>query len=450
MRIKNIFRGTLIIAILLIVFVSVLYVSHSTISPGPFLVIALILIALGFRGFTSLKAFSYTVWILAAVTIAMFYPSSFISIGSFQLKNVIIPFVQLTMFGMGANMSFDDFKGVVKMPKGVLIGVTCHYTVMPLVAFALSRLFNFSPEIAGGVILIGCVPSAMASNVMSFLAKANLALAVTIGACSTILSPFVTPFLMKFLGGQYVEINVANMMLDITNMIIIPIVAGFIFNLFYFGDKSRKEKGIQLISFFSLILIIHLLMMISTKGTITDFLYSFLKSIFLFFLLPMVTAILLRRSPNVTHSKIEKWLSFVAMLGIVINTIVITASGRDNLLQVGGLLIISCFFHNLIGFNLGYFTAKLFGLPEKDRRTIAFEVGMQNGGIATGLALKMGKVATVGLASAIFGPLQNLTGSTLANWFCKRPIDNKKDSNSKNEISDQRINSLVVKMRTID
>lgn len=119
---------------------------------------------------------------------------------------------------------------------------------------------------------------------------------------------------------------------------------------------------------------------------------------------------------------IENGLSFSAMLGIVINTVIITTSGRDNRLQVGGLLIITCFLHNIIGLSVGYLTALLAGLPKKDRRTIAFEVGMQNGGATTGLALQMGKVATVGLASAIFGPLQTVTGSALANWFRKRSV----------------------------
>jgi BASS family bile acid:Na+ symporter len=220
------------------------------------------------------------------------------------------------------------------------------------------------------------------------------------------------------------------MMLDITNMIIIPIVAGFIFNLFYFGNETRKTKALQLASFAGLIFFIHFMMMFAFNTSVSEFIVSFLKSMFWFYLLPMVVALLLKGSPRVTHPIIEKGLSFVAMLGIVINTIIITSSGRDNLLQVGGLLIITCFLHNIIGFNLGYFTGKLFGLPEKDRRTLAFEVGMQNGGIATGLALKMGKVATVGLASAIFGPLQNLTGSALANWFCKHPTDNKSKKTS--------------------
>ncbi|GAB3928661.1 bile acid:sodium symporter family protein [Larkinella terrae] len=404
---------------------AVLYSSDQVSATGPLLMLALVLLALAFRGFAQLKGFSYTVWILAAVTLAMFYPSYFFTVGGFQLKRLIVPFVQLTMFGMGSHMSFDDFKGVVRMPKGVLIGICCHFLVMPLVGFSLSHLFDFEPEIAGGIILIGCVSSAMASNVMSYLSGANLALAVTIGACSTILSPFVTPFLMKWLGGQYVEIDIAHMMIDITNMIIIPILAGFIFNLFYFGNETPRARTVQLIAFAGIILVTNLIMMVVTKTDGYGFLMELLSSSFWFYLLPMVSAIFFRRAKTIDRPMIESGLSFVAMLGIVINTVIITASGRDNLLQVGGWLIITCLLHNVIGLSIGYFTALLFGLPERDRRTIAFEVGMQNGGVATGLALKMGKVATLGLASAIFGPLQNVTGSALANWFRKRPTAEK-------------------------
>ncbi|GAB3905825.1 bile acid:sodium symporter family protein [Larkinella knui] len=398
-----------------------LYASDDLAKTGPVLMLTLVLLALAFRGFAQLKGFSYTVWILAAVTLAMFYPTYFFTVGGFQLKRLIVPFVQLTMFGMGSHMSFDDFKGVVKMPKGVLIGVCSHFMVMPLVGFSLSHLFDFEPEIAGGVILIGCVSSAMASNVMSYLSGANLALAVTIGACSTILSPFITPFLMKWLGGQYVEIDIAHMMIDITNMIVIPIVAGFIFNLFYFGKETKRTRTVQLLAFAGIILVTNLVMMVVTKADGMGFLTALLTSTFWFYLLPMISAIMLKNAKSIDRPRIESGLSFIAMLGIVINTVIITASGRDNLLQVGGLLIITCLLHNVIGLSIGYFTALLFGLPERDRRTIAFEVGMQNGGVATGLALKMGKVATLGLASAIFGPLQNVTGSALANWFRKRP-----------------------------
>ena len=114
-------------------------------------------------------------------------------------------------------------------------------------------------------------------------------------------------------------------------------------------------------------------------------------------------------------------LSLISMVGIAIIITIITASGRDSLLQVGALLIITSLLHNLTGYSLGYTVSWLFGMPEKDRRTIAFEVGMQNGGLASGLALQMGKIATVGLAPAIFGPLMNVTGSALANWWRSKP-----------------------------
>lgn len=417
------FRSILLaLAMLLLLGTGILYTSNVLTDMGPWLVLALVLLAIAFRGFAALKGFSYTIWILAAVTVAMFYPGHFGTVGDFQLKRLIVPFVQLTMFGMGAHMSFDDFKGVVKMPKGVFIGIGCHFIIMPLVGFSLSHLFDFPPEIAGGVILIGCVSSAMASNVMSYLSGANLALAVTIGACSTILSPFVTPFLMKWLGGQYVEIDIAHMMIDITNMIIIPIVAGFIFNLFYYGQETRRAKTIQLLGFAGIIALTNVLLQLIVQQPIGTFFIALFTSFFWFYGLPMALAAMLKNRPQISRTMIENCLSFAAMLGIVINTVIITASGRDNLLQVGGLLIITCLLHNLIGLSVGYFTAFLLGLPEKDRRTIAFEVGMQNGGVATGLALQMGKVATVGLASAIFGPLQNVTGSALANWFRKRPV----------------------------
>jgi BASS family bile acid:Na+ symporter len=130
----------------------------------------------------------------------------------------------------------------------------------------------------------------------------------------------------------------------------------------------------------------------------------------------------------------EKALSMVSMVGIAAIVTVITASGRDNLLTVGGLLIITSLLHNLTGYTLGYSLSWLVGMPERDRRTIAFEVGMQNGGLASGLAIQMGKAATVGLAPAIFGPLMNVTGSVLANWWRGKPI--KEDGSQK--IQDRR------------
>jgi BASS family bile acid:Na+ symporter len=318
-------------------------------------------------------------------------------------------------------MSLNDFTGVIKMPKGVIIGVGSHYLIMPLVAFAISKIFNFPPEIAAGIILIGCVPSGLASNVMSYIAHANLALAVTIGAISTLISPFVTPLLMKLLGGQYIEVNFWSMMLDILNMIILPIVAGFIFNLFNAGKEKLRTKVMQLAVFFVILLLTNLVFMKAKQADIAGFAVALGKSMFWFYLLPIAGALLLRHFVKGDNQLMGKILSLLSMVGIAVIITIITATGRDSLLKVGALLIVTSLLHNTAGYFLGYSVSWLFGMPEKDRRTVAFEVGMQNGGLASGLALQMGKIATVGLAPAIFGPLMNVTGSALASWWRSRP-----------------------------
>ncbi len=388
---------------------------------GPFLIAMFLSLAIGVRGFASIKGLSYTIWIFTGVTAAMFFPQYFTTAGSFQFKTLIVPLLQIIMFGMGSQMSLDDFTGVIKMPKGVIIGVGSHYIIMPLVAFAISRIFNFPPEIAAGIILIGCVPSGLASNVMSYIAHANLVLAVTIGAISTLISPFVTPFLMKMLGGQYIEVNFWSMMLDILNMIILPIVAGFIFNLFNEGKEKLRTKVIQLSIFFVIILLTDLVFMKAKHADFNGFILALGKSMAWFFILPMILALVLRHFLKGDKKLMGQILSLISMVGIAVIITIITATGRDSLLKVGALLLVTSLLHNLAGYSLGYGVSWLFGMPEKDRRTVAFEVGMQNGGLASGLALQMGKIATVGLAPAIFGPLMNVTGSALASWWRSRP-----------------------------
>jgi bile acid:Na+ symporter, BASS family len=427
---NNLYKYLLILSALFIIGSGISYMFENISFTGILLIAGFISLAAGVRGFQKVKGISYTIWIFTAVIASMFYPQYFTSVGNFQLKKLIVPLLQIIMFGMGSQMSFADFTGVIKMPKGVIIGVVSHYIIMPLVGFTIARLFNFPPEIAAGIILIGCVPSGLASNVMSFLARANLALAVTVGAISTLLSPFVTPLLMKWLGGQFIEVNFWNMMLDILNMIILPIVAGFIFNLFSKKEAKLKSKIIQLISYLIIILLTNLVFVKSKNADITHFLIQFAKSMIWFYFLPMVGAILLSRFIKGENKYMEKILSLISMVGIAAIVTIITASGRDSLLQVGGLLIITSLLHNLTGYSLGYGLSWLVGMPERDRRTIAFEVGMQNGGLASGLALQMGKVATVGLAPAIFGPLMNITGSVLANWWRGKPVKEEPEGKS--------------------
>jgi bile acid:Na+ symporter, BASS family len=407
---------------LLIIASGISYLSENRYLSAPLLIIGFIVLATSVRGFQKFKGFSYTLWIFTAVIVSIVYPQYFISVGGFQLKKLIVPLLQIIMFGMGSQMSFRDFAGVVKMPKGVLIGVFSHYMIMPLIGFAIAGIFNFPPEISAGIILIGCVPSGLASNVMSFLAKANLALAVTIGAISTLLSPFLTPLLMKILGGQYIEVSFWSMMLDILNMIILPIVAGFIFNLFSKGKESGKSILIQLVSYLIIILLTTMVYAKLKNAGLSGFLIQFLKSMGWFFVLPMIIAAILSNLIKGNNSYMEKILSLVSMVGIAVIVTIITASGRDSLIKVGALLLVTSLLHNMAGYTLGYWLSWLAGMPEKDRRTIAFEVGMQNGGLASGLALQMGKVATVGLAPAIFGPLMNVTGSVLANYWRGKPV----------------------------
>ena len=429
----------LIISAIFIISSGISFVLELKSAPGLLLVSGLIALAIGVRGFPKLKGFSYTLWIFTAVATSMFYPQYFISVGDFQLKKLIVPLLQIIMFGMGSQMSFQDFTGVIKMPKGVLVGVFSHYMIMPLVGFGIASIFNFPPEIAAGIILIGCVPSGLASNVMSFLAKANLALAVTVGAISTLLSPFVTPTLMKWLGGQYIEVNFWSMMLDILNMIILPIVAGFIFNLFSKGKEKLQSKIIQLVSYLVIILLTNLVYMKSKDAGFFQFLTQFAKSMGWFFFLPMIGAMVLSYFVKGEKKFMEKILSLISMVGIAVIVTIITASGRDSLLKVGALLMVTSLLHNLTGYTLGYWLSWLVGMPEKDRRTIAFEVGMQNGGLASGLALQMGKVATVGLAPAMFGPLMNVTGSVLANYWRGKPVEGEEEEKSqKSKVKSQK------------
>jgi BASS family bile acid:Na+ symporter len=353
---QKVLLGTAV-ACLLLVFILLAMSFRSEV--GPFLIAFFALLAIGVRMFPALRGFSYTICIFAAVTVAMFYPAYFVEVGGFQLKKLIVPLLQLIMFGMGTAMSLNDFAGVIKMPKGVLVGLVCQFSIMPALGFTLAKLFNFPPEIAAGVILVGSAPSGLASNVMSFLANANLALSVTITAIATLLAPLMTPLLMKLLAGEFVAVDVWVMMWDIVKMVIIPIAAGLLFNKLLSGKAKWLDAAMPLVS------------MISIAFIIT----------------------------------------------------IITAAGRDSLLSIGLTLILAAFIHNTCGYFLGYWFSRLIGMDERSCRTIAIEVGMQNGGLASAIALQMGKVATVGLAPAVFGPLMNITGSSLATWWRGKPIE---------------------------
>ncbi len=417
MKRSGIFKILLGLASLSLVLFLLAYFTGKAPFLGPLLVSFFVFLAFGVRGNPISKGFSYTIMIFAAVSISMFYPGLFIRWGDFELKTTIVPLLQIIMFGMGSQMSVRDFAAVVKMPKGVLVGLACQFTIMPIVGYIIASTFGFPPEVAAGIILVGSSPSGLASNVMSFIAKANLALSVTLTAVATMLAPLITPSLMKLLAGQLVPVNFWEMMLGIFNIVILPILGGLIFNAVAYGKDNRRSIILQA-AIYLLIISGKNLILYQTSEMESGAAFIQLGRDVLWFLgLPIFASVVFRNLVKGNKGLLDRVMAFLSMAGIGVIITVITAAGRDSLLEIGFLLILACLLHNTAGYFLGYWICKLARMDEKSCRTIALEVGMQNGGLASGIALQMGKVATIGLAPAVFGPLMNITGSSLATWW---------------------------------
>jgi BASS family bile acid:Na+ symporter len=193
---------------------------------------------------------------------------------------------------------------------------------------------------------------------MVYLAKGSIALSVTMTTCSTLLAPVMTPLAMKLLAGQYVPISFVDMMVEIIQMIILPILGGLLFNKLLHGRIGWMDRALPVISMGAICFIIA----------------------------------------------------------------IITALSRDKLLEVGLQLILAAMLHNTIGYVLGYYGARSLGLDEVVSRTVAFEVGLQNGGMASGLAINVLKSSDAALAPAIFGPWMNISGSALASYWRRKPV----------------------------
>ena len=431
----NFYRALLIIGMIALICGIILSFNIIPSLTGPLVIIACVTMAIGVMGFKSVRSLSYTLWIFAAVVAAMFYPAWFRSIGSYQLSNLIVPLLQVIMFGMGTTMSLADFAGVVKMPKGVFVGLACQFSIMPIVGTGLAHSFGFPPEIAAGLILVGSCPSGLASNVMAFIAKANVALSITLTACATLLAPLMTPLLMKYLAGQFVPVDFWGMMASIVKIVIIPIVAGLLFHHivktpFNWQNKLSRISGSLLGSCIFIIgLVIGLLKpdLVAITGDSVGVILAIDLIWITFFAVGI--GIMLEKNTRTTRF-VDHVMPLISMIGIAVIIAIITSAGREDLLKVGLLLILACLIHNLAGYTLGFYGCRLIGLDEKSCRTIALEVGLQNGGLATGIAKEMGKLATVGLAPAIFGPLMNITGSSLASWWREKPVADELETTS--------------------
>jgi len=377
--------------------------------------------AIGLRFTPKLRGYQFTAWIVAAVVAGMIYPAHLLQVGDFDLRNkwLILLIVQAVMFGMGTQMKLADFKGVIQMPWAVAIGVAGQFTIMPLVGFGLTRIFHFEPEIAAGIILIGSCSAGLASNVMAYIAKANLALSITMTSVTTMLAPIMTPFWMSKLAGELVAVEPFKMMMEIIKMVIVPIGAALWHDYLTFAKPRGRQivhgaaaAGVLWLTFLSLGGWSWL-----TRNMAADFLPWI--GVLGFLLAAMVAGVVYHHLTRLAPV-IPKLMPVASMFGIIYFTAVTTAAGRDSLIQIGGLLFFAAILHNTFGYLFGYGLARLARLDVASARTVAFEVGLQNGGMASGIAGALGKLGTMGLAAAIFSPWMNVSGSVLANFWRKR------------------------------
>tara|TARA_R110002050_G_scaffold53118_2_gene120853 strand:- start:98528 stop:99793 length:1266 start_codon:yes stop_codon:yes gene_type:complete len=384
------------------------------------LVVGFSSLAIGVGALKSLEGYQYTFWIITAVFAGLLFPDTFLNIGGVDLRNkwLILIIIQLVMFGMGTQMSIKDFTGIRKSGKGVLIGLFGQFTIMPIMGFIIAKTFGFDAEIAAGIVLIGSCSSGLASNVMTYIAKGDLVLSVTVTAISTITAPIMTTFLMKVFAGTFIEVNFFNMMMSIVKIVLVPLSAAMIHDALKIYGAGVKKK----INFLAIIsgawLVLAFLFWDSfnlVEGSTTAVLLEIVNFISGAFLVGVLYHLLYK-----LNNKVDAFMPYFSMFGIVYFTLVTTAAGSDNLIEIGGLLFLAAILHNTAGYLFGYWLSRASGLDKKQSQTIAFEVGLQNGGMASGLAGSMGKLATLGLASAVFSPWMNISGSLLANYWRKK------------------------------
>jgi len=391
----------------------------------PAAVAAAVSLAIGLGAIPALKGYRYTAWIISAVVAGMIYPEAFKNWGDINLrdKTLVLVVIQLVMFGMGTHMSLKDFSGLATTGKGVLVGLFCHFSIMPLMGLLLTKVFSFDAEIAAGIILIGSCSSGLASNVMVYLARANLVLSVIVTAMATLIAPLMTPLLMKTLAGTLIEVKFIDMMMEIVKIVLVPIGAALLHDYLKRATPQQQRK-IYVICFLCITWLFSVIFFLQDSNNSGISRSINLSAFFAGAVIAGVVYHLLYKN----LPKLDSLMPMISMFGIIYFTTVTTAAGRDNLMKVGVLLFIASVIHNAAGYFFGYWLSRLFGIDRNSSRTIAFEVGLQNGGMASGIAGAMGKLGTVGLAAAVFSPWMNISGSILANYWRKRPVEDKDKS----------------------
>ncbi|RXJ97838.1 bile acid:sodium symporter [Arcobacter sp. CECT 8986] len=239
-------------------------------------------------------------------------------------KSLIIPLLIFIMFCMGITLKIDDFKRVLKKPNIIALTTILQFLLMPLAAYFVSKLFDLSTDLLVGMILVGAVSGGTASNVIAYLAKADVALSITMTIVSTLLSIVVTPYLTLFYIGQTVPVPAGSMLLSILKIVFIPVLIGIILNHFFHKYIDKRQDIFALLSIISIVFII----------------------------------------------------------GIIIGI------NQNKISSIATSLMLAIICHNIIGLFGGYVICKAFGYNKKECKTVAIEVGMQNSGLAVVLAMK--------------------------------------------------------------
>jgi bile acid:Na+ symporter, BASS family len=388
---------------------------------GPFVIVGCASLAGYCMGRPSLAPYAFTLSVFAFVAVSMYFPRTFSTWWGFDLALLIVPLIQIIMFGMGTTLSPADFARVLRMPWPVGAGLLLQFGIMPLAGFAIAKAFAFEPEIAAGVILVGSVAGGVASNLITYLAGGDVALSVTMTACSTLLSPLMTPFLMKTLAGRLVPIDFVAMMLSILDMTIVPVVAGLVAHEALYGRSRPRRLVAGALAGIGAALVVGVALDASALGPFRSLRGGLVLGAALLGGVCLAKLVVegVLRGPS---DWMDRALPVVSMAGICVIIAVITARSRDKLLSVGPALIAAAILHNAIGYSLGYWLSRALRLGERTARTIAIEVGMQNGGMASGLAMSVLHSSDAALAPAIFGPWQNVSGSLLASWWRRSPL----------------------------
>ena len=295
------------------------------------------------------------VLVLLTAVVSLAFPDVLLPVGMW----VINPLLGLIMFGMGLTLKPHDFRIVLQRPKDILVGCLAQFTVMPLVAWGLAKAFSLPDELALGVILVGCCPGGTASNVITFLARGDLALSVGMTAMSTVLAPLLTPLLVWLMAGTLVDVDTVGMLLSILYVVIAPIIGGFLVQRFF---PKFTQKAVVYLPAFSTLMIAAVVAMV------------------------------------VSHT-------------------------ADRLLSAGLLVIVVVVLHNLLGLTIGYTIGRLLRFSRETGIAISIEVGMQNSCLASSLAaIHFASFPLATIPGAVFSVWHNISGAITARIFARNNV----------------------------